>query len=112
MRTILRAAALAAVLSFPILAARFSYSKTVTVSVGTSATILAASGFSFVEICNRDASKTLYWSWDDAAVTISTGRPLDPLQCVQFVDLGSDQVLRGVTTAGTVDVRVVKGVGG
>jgi len=113
MKRLLRAAALAAALCFatPALAARSSYLPTVTVSVGTSATVLAAAGFSFVEVCNQDASKTLFWSWNDPAVTTATGRPLYPGACIQWVDVSTDQILRGVAVSGTLDARVTKGFG-
>lgn len=112
MRILIRAVALAAALATSALAARWSYSPAVTVSVGTSATVVVPAGFTFAYVCNQDTSKTLFWSWNDVALTTSTGTPLLAGQCLQFVNIGSDQVLRGVTTAGTLDTRVTKGFGG
>lgn len=91
--------------------AEWLFKPAVTVSVGTSATLLVDAGSSFAQICNRDASKVIYWSWNDAAVTISTGSPLEAMQCLLFSGFALNQVLRAVTTSGTADVRVSKGNG-
>lgn len=105
-----RAAALALLLAAAAVAAPvYVFVPTVSVTVGTSATGLALkTGHAFVLLCNNDAAKTLYWSFD-SAVTTSTGTPLLPgSPCLPFTGLARGQLIYGVTTSGSLDARVTE----
>jgi hypothetical protein len=110
MRNLFRAAALAALLSS---AARadwhYAWKPSVTVSVGTSATLCApTTGHTFIEVWNTDASKYLEVSFD-STLTYGKGRPVLPGQFIHFTQLTPGQRLYCVTSSGTLDARVQEG---
>lgn len=86
--------------------------KAAPVSVGTTATLIAAASDSAaasagesVAVGNNDSSVTVYLGASD--VTTGTGLPL-PAGALMAVELGVGESLYGIVGAGTVDVRVLR----
>ena len=69
----------------------------------------------YVYFCNLDVSKTLYWgivgdASQVATITTASGMPLPPgpYSCLGLTELAGGQLLYGVATTGTIDVRVTE----
>lgn len=95
----------------------YGFLPSAAVTVTTSATRLDTDArHAFVEACNTSASTTLYVSFS-STVTATTGRPVSPGQCIQFVPLvpaasrtsTTGQLLYGIVSAGTASVVVTEG---